>query len=70
MATQQTRIGRLEGIVEQVDKRLESIDSQLGEIRTNMGVQFRWMMGTTVGAAIVILAAIITSLVTTLTAIR
>ena len=50
------RIGRLEGIAEQLDRRLDSIEKQIdsvgraiGELRTEltrrMDSQFRWLLG-------------------------
>ncbi len=46
------RIGRLEGIAEQLDRRLDSIERAIGELRQEMAalnrrldVQFRWFIG-------------------------
>ena len=46
------RIGRLEGIAEQLDRRLDSIERAIGELRQEMAalnrrldVQFRWLIG-------------------------
>ena len=46
------RIGRLEGIAEQLDRRLDgierridSIERALGELSRRMDSQFRWMVG-------------------------
>ena len=46
------RIGRLEGIAEQLDRRLDSIEPAIGELRQEMAalnrrldVQFRWLIG-------------------------
>ena len=46
------RIGRLEGIIEQLDRRLDAIERAVGELRQEMAalnrrldVQFRWLIG-------------------------
>ncbi len=46
------RIGRLEGIIEQLDRRLDSIERAIGELRQEIAVlnrrldvQFRWLIG-------------------------
>lgn len=46
------RIGRLEGIIEQLDRRLNTIERAIGELRQEMAainrrldVQFRWLIG-------------------------
>ena len=46
------RIGRLEGIIEQLDRRLDAIERAIGELRQEIAalnrrldVQFRWLIG-------------------------
>ena len=39
------RIGRLEGIAEQLDRRLDSIDRRLDGIEQRQAAQFRWLVG-------------------------
>lgn len=39
------RIGRLEGIAEQLTYRLDAIERAVAELRTRMDSQFRWLVG-------------------------
>ena len=39
------RIGRLEGIAEQLDRRLDGIDRALAELTRRTDSQFRWLVG-------------------------
>lgn len=39
------RIGRLEGIAEQLTHRLDAIERAVAELRSRMDSQFRWLVG-------------------------
>ena len=39
------RIGRMEGIAEQLPHRLYAIERAVAELRTRMDSQFRWLVG-------------------------
>ena len=39
------RIGRLEGIAEQLDRRLDGIDRALADLTRRTDSQFRWLVG-------------------------
>ena len=39
------RIGRLEGIVEQLDRRLEGIERAIGELSRRIDTLTRWIIG-------------------------
>lgn len=39
------RIGRLAGIAEQLDRRLDGIDRALAELTRRTDSQFRWLVG-------------------------
>ena len=39
------RIGRLEGIAEQLDRRLDAIDRALADLTRRTDSQFRWLVG-------------------------
>lgn len=52
------RMGRLEGIAEQLDRRSDSIERAIGELRQEVAalnrpldVQFRWLIGIQFGVA-------------------
>ena len=63
------RIGRLEGIVEQLDRRLESIERRvegveraIADLARRMDSQFRWMVGLQITTLIALGALILTRL--------
>lgn len=39
------RMAKVEGILEQVDKRIGSIENRLNHLETRLEAQFRWMLG-------------------------
>ncbi len=41
----EARIARLEGVVEQVDRRLAAIDGDIRDLRARMDRQFFWILG-------------------------
>ena len=43
------RIGRLEGIIEQINERLNSITRRLDSLESNHRRDFRWLIGSSVG---------------------
>ena len=63
------RIGRLEGIVEQLDRRLDSIERRvegveraIADLARRMDSQFRWMVGLQITTLIALGALILTRL--------
>ncbi len=48
------RIGRLEGIAEQLNFRLDAIERAVSELRTRMDSQFRWLVGIQITSLIAI----------------
>lgn len=46
------RIGRLEGIVELIKDRLNSIDNNLNYLRKESSSNLRWMIGVQIGSAV------------------
>jgi hypothetical protein len=57
MSTQtlDARMSRVEGVLEQVDKRLDNIDRRLG----GFDARFNWVIGTVVGTWITTILAIL-----------
>ncbi|MGC8936830.1 MAG: hypothetical protein ACP5KV_05655 [Candidatus Methanomethylicaceae archaeon] len=43
------RVARIEGILEQMDKRLNHLESEIGEIRGEIRSLFRWTVGLIIG---------------------
>ena len=43
------RVARIEGILEQMDKRLNHLESEIGGIRDEIGSLFRWTVGLIIG---------------------
>lgn len=39
------RIGQLEGIAEQLDRRLDAIEKRLDRLEQALSAQFRWLVG-------------------------
>ncbi|MDI6886914.1 MAG: hypothetical protein QMD22_11380 [archaeon] len=39
------RIARVEGTLEQMDKRLNHVETEISELRSDLKTNFRWMVG-------------------------
>ena len=48
------RIGRLEGIVEQLDRRLDAIERAIAELRGEVRASIRWLIGIQIASLIAI----------------
>ena len=46
------RIGRVEGILEEVRTRLNNLEVRVGNLESRMQTQFLWLMGTMLGILI------------------
>ncbi len=53
------RMARIEGIVEQMDKRLNHIEDEIVEIRKDLNNRFFWLLGVQISMWITIILAII-----------
>ena len=59
MATQSGRISRLEGIVEAIPDRLNSIDNRISALESRIDSRFNWMFGLVVTTWITTIIAIL-----------
>ncbi len=53
------RMARLEGIMEQMDKRLNHIETEISELRTEINSNFKWTLGLLIPMWVSIIATIL-----------
>jgi len=53
------RIARVEGTLEQIDKRLNHLESELGDLRRDLNHRFSWLLGVQISMWITIILAIL-----------
>jgi len=53
------RIVRVEGTLEQIDKRLNHLESELGDLRMDLNHRFSWLLGVQISMWITIILAIL-----------
>jgi hypothetical protein len=53
------RVARIEGIVEQMDKRLNHIESELRDLRMDLNNRFFWLLGVQISTWVTIILAIL-----------
>ena len=63
MVTTEDRVSRLEGAYEQVDRRLDDLNTRLSDIGAQMDRRFNTLMVIVAGSWITLMAAIISSIV-------
>lgn len=50
--TEDGRLGRVEGILEEVRTRLANLENRVGDVESRMQTQFYWLLGTILGILI------------------
>jgi len=53
------RVARIEGILEQVDKRLNHLESEVRELRRDLNNRFFWLLGIQISMWVTIILAIL-----------
>jgi hypothetical protein len=53
------RVARIEGILEQMDKRLNHIESELRDLRKDLNNRFLWILGVLITMWVTIILAIL-----------
>jgi hypothetical protein len=53
------RVARIEGILEQMDKRLNHIESELRDLRRDLNNRFLWILGVLITMWVTIILAIL-----------
>jgi hypothetical protein len=53
------RVARIEGILEQVDKRLNHLESEVRELRRDLNNRFFWLLGVQISMWVTIILAIL-----------
>ena len=53
------KMARLEGIMEQMDKRLNHIETEISELRTEINSNFKWTLGLLIPMWVSIIATIL-----------
>jgi hypothetical protein len=53
------RVARIEGILEQMDRRLNHIETELGELRRELNSRFLWLLGVQISMWVTIILAIL-----------
>jgi hypothetical protein len=53
------RVARIEGILEQVDKRLNHLESEVRELRRGLNNRFFWLLGFQISMWVTIILAIL-----------
>jgi hypothetical protein len=53
------RVARIEGILEQMDKRLNHIESEIRDLRRDLSNRFYWLLGIQISMWVTIILAII-----------
>jgi len=55
----EARVARIEGILEQVDKRLNHLESEVRELRRDLDNRFFWLLGVQISMWVTIILAIL-----------
>ncbi|WP_304328442.1 hypothetical protein [Candidatus Culexarchaeum yellowstonense] len=53
------RVARIEGILEQMDKRLNHMESEIRDLRKDLSNRFYWLLGIQISMWVTIILAII-----------
>jgi hypothetical protein len=53
------RVARIEGIVEQMDKRLNHLESEMRDLRRDLNNRFLWLLGVQISMWVTIILAIL-----------
>ena len=53
------RVARIEGMVERMDRRLNHIETELGELRRELNGRFFWLLGVQISMWVTIILAIL-----------
>jgi len=53
------RMAKVEGTVEQIDKRLNHLESELRELRKDLNTRFYWLLGIQISMWVTIILAIL-----------
>jgi hypothetical protein len=53
------RVARIEGILEQMDKRLNHMESEIRDLRRDLSNRFYWLLGIQISMWVTIILAII-----------
>ena len=53
------RVARIEGMVEQMDRRLNHIETELEELRRELNSRFLWLLGVQISMWVTIILAIL-----------
>jgi len=59
VASLEERVARIEGILEQMDKRLNNFESGLNELRRDLNNRFFWLLGVQISMWITVILAIL-----------
>ena len=59
MATEDGRIGRVEGILEEVRARLNNIDNRFDNLESSIEARFYWLMGVIITMWVTIILAVL-----------
>jgi tetrahydromethanopterin S-methyltransferase subunit B len=59
MSSLEERVAKVEGIVEQMDKRLNHIESELRDLRRDLNNRFFWLLGIQISMWVTIILAIL-----------
>ncbi|MCL7383937.1 MAG: hypothetical protein LZ173_06730 [Thaumarchaeota archaeon] len=59
MSNLEERVAKVEGILEQMDKRLNHIESELGDLRKDLDSRFYWLLGIQISMWVTIILAIL-----------
>jgi tetrahydromethanopterin S-methyltransferase subunit B len=59
MSNLEERVAKVEGIVEQMDKRLNHIESELRDLRKDLNNRFFWLLGVQISMWVTIILAIL-----------
>jgi hypothetical protein len=59
MSNLEERVAKVEGILEQMDKRLNHIESELGDLRKGLDSRFYWLLGIQISMWVTIILAIL-----------
>jgi C4-type Zn-finger protein len=58
-SSSEERVARIEGILEQVDKRLNHLESEVRELRRDLNNRFFWLLGVQISMWVTIVLAIL-----------
>ena len=59
VASLEERVARIEGILEQMDKRLNNFENGLNELRRDLNNRFFWLLGVQISMWITVILAIL-----------